>query len=112
MSMTLEELRDHLLGHLGVLGIGAAASADDAAHAETVLSNAHGTLEKLGVALWTIDDVPDWAIEGFTKYAAPMAAPRFGLAEQYPMVNQRFALAELRELTSDGRTSTGRAVYY
>lgn len=110
--MTLEELRDHLLGHLGVLGIGAAASADDAAHATTVLTNAHGTLQKLNVALWTLDDVPDWAIEAFVKYAAPMAAPRFGLAEQYPMINQRVALAELRELTSDGRTPPAKACYY
>lgn len=110
--MTLEELRDHLLGQLGILGIGAAASADDAAHAETVLRNAHGTLAKLRVALWTLDDVPEWAIESFIKYAAPMAAPKFGLAEQYPMALTRIALAELRELTSDGRTPTGKACYF
>jgi hypothetical protein len=110
--MDLAELRDHLLGQLGVLGIGAQASADDAKHAETVLTNAQGTLEKLGVALWSIDDVPDWAIESFIKYAAPMAAPRFGLAEQYPIQLTRIALAELRELTSDGHTPTARALYF
>ena len=110
--MTLDELRDHLLGQLGILGIGATASADDAAHAETVLTNAQATLEKLGVALWSLEDVPSWAIESFIKYAAPMAAPRFGLAEQYPMQLNRIALAELRELTSDGRTSSGKACYF
>lgn len=110
--MTLEELRDHLLGQLGVLGIGAAASAADAEHAERVLRNAHGTLEKLKVALWTLDDVPEWAIESFIRYCAPMAAPRFGLAEQYPMTLNRVALAELRELTSDGRTPRAKAIYF
>lgn len=110
--MTLEELRDHLLGQLGILGIGAQASADDAAHAELVLTNAHGTLEKLGVALWSLDDIPAWAIEAFIKYAAPMAAPRFGLAEQYPMQLSRIALAELRELTSDGRTPRAKTEFF
>lgn len=110
--MTLEELREHLLSQIGVVGVGAASSAEDAVFAETVLRNAQGELEQLGVALWQIDDVPEYAIESFCMYAAPLCAPRFGKSDEYPPVLRQEGLRRLRELTADERTSRGTAEYF
>jgi hypothetical protein len=108
--VNLAQLRNHALRQIGVIGVGAAASAEDAEFAETVLTHAHGALEQLGVALWTIDDVPAYAVESFVRFATPMLAPRFGI--DVDMALNRIALAELRELTADGRSSTGTADYF
>lgn len=110
--MTLSELRNHLLRHIGVLGIGRNASAEDAELAETVLTNCQAELDQLGIALWTIDDVPTYAIEGLMKYCAPAIAGNFGKAEEYPITDKVIGVRMLRELTADRRTSTGTADYF
>lgn len=110
--MTLAEFRNHLLAHIGVLGVGAAASAEDAVFAETVIANAQGELDQLGTALWTTSDIPAWAVEGFTLYCAPMAAPRFGVGDMHPLTDQAIGIAKLRELSSDFHTKVGTADYF
>lgn len=111
--MTLAELRDHLLRYIGVLGAGdAAASAEDADLAETVLANCQDELDKLGVSLWTTADVPSYAVEGICTYAAPSIAPSFGKAAEYPLQLKSIGLRMLREVTQDQRTSIGTADYF
>lgn len=110
--MTLAELRNHLLKHIGVLGIGEAASAEDANLAETVLTNCQGELEQIGVALWTVDDVPSYAIEGLMFYSAPSLAGYFGKADEFPVGLKAIGIRMLRELTADRRTVTGTASYF
>ncbi|HEU4805000.1 MAG TPA: hypothetical protein VFS91_04210 [Nitrobacter sp.] len=110
--MTLAEFRNHLLAHLGVIGVGAAASAEDAVFTETVIANAQDELVQLGVALWVTSDIPSWAVEGFTLYCAPMAAPRFGKADEYPPLMMVAAIRKLRELGQDRNTSVGTACYF
>jgi hypothetical protein len=112
IAMNLAELRNHLLAQMGVLGAGGAAAAEDAVFAEAVLAHAQSELEQLGVALWTLDDVPEYAVEGLVRYASPLAAPRFGKSDEFPLADMAFALARLRELTSDGRTGVGTAEYF
>lgn len=110
--MTADELRDHLLRHIGILGAGSAASAEDAVLAETILANAHGELEQLSIALWPIEDVPSYAVEAFMKYTAPMLAGYHGKADEFPLTDRLLAIRMLRELTADSRTSVGRAEFF
>jgi hypothetical protein len=111
-AMNLVQLRNHLLAQLGVLGVGGAAAAEDAVFAEAVLGHAQSELEQLGVALWTLDDVPEHAVEALVRYALPLAAPRFGKSDEFPLADLALTLARLRELTSDGRTGVGTAEYF
>jgi hypothetical protein len=110
--MTQEELRNHLGQFLGVKGVGAALSAEDAEFLDTVLENGQDELTQLGIALWIISDVPAYAVEGMCMYCAPLAAPRFGLSNEYPPMLQVAGVRKLREVTQDRRTSTGTADYF
>ena len=108
--MTRAELVNHLLRQLGVLGIGGAATSADFDFAGTVVDNAQDELEQLEVALWTVDDVPGYAIEPFVRYCAPMAAPAFGAPIDGNV--KQLALAELRSLTADARHGVATANYF
>lgn len=110
--MTLAELRNHLLSHIGVLGVGEAASAEDAELAETVLTNCHAELEQIGVALWMLEDTPSYAIEGLMFFAAPSLAGYHGKRDEFPMQLKAVGLRMLRELTADRRTAPGTACYF
>src|SRR5688500_18896146 len=108
--MTKAELRDHILRQLGVLGAADTAKAEDAVFIETVIDNAQDELEQLEVALWTVDDVPGYAIESFVAYCVPMAGPAYGYPADLNV--KAVALSHLRHLTADRRSTTGRATYY
>lgn len=110
--MTEVELREHIARQLGILGQGRSLSSEDANLIDTVMANAQGELEQLSVALWTLADVPDYAIESFVMYCAPTIAPSFGKVDEFPPQLKVFALRALRELTADGRSSTGTADYF
>ncbi len=107
--MTLAEFRDHLASSIGIKGRGNALAADDANYLETVIGNCHGELEQLGVALWPVEDIPDWAVENFALYCEA-SIRRFGLSLN-PVV-KKFALDALRYLTADGQTGVGKACYF
>lgn len=115
--MTLAELRDKVLQRLGVLAAGEIASAEDAALAEDLLRGVHAELEVLGIALWTLDDVPDYAVGAVIRMALPEVGPSFGvvsvnglpLDEGY----REMAIRRLRELTADRVPSVpGTAEYF
>ncbi len=108
--MTRDELRDHIARtQLGILGRGSALSAEDARLIETVMDNVQGELEQAGIALWTLDDMPAYAVESFGLYVkASMSG--FGFEPDYPM--QDFAQKKLRYLTVDKLTGAGKADYF
>ena len=107
--MTKAELRDHILRQLGVIGAGESPSAEDAELVETVIDNCHDELEQLEVALWTVDDVPGYAIESFCNYVKPSLSA-FG--QEYDFAAKQVALKALRYVTSDRRSGVGKATYY
>lgn len=107
--MTKEQLRDHILQQIGVLGAGETATAEDAELVENVIDNCQDELEQLEVALWPVDDVPGYAIESFTLYCK---ASLTAFGQEYDPALKRLGLSQLRYLTSDKRSGVGRAVYY
>ena len=107
--MTLDEFRDHLAENLGLKGDGNALSADRANYLETVITNCHGELEQLEVALWPTSDIPSFAVESFADYCAASVS-RFG-RDRNPALKFA-ALQELRFLTADPRHGVGKAEYF
>lgn len=115
--MTLAELRDKVLQRLDVLAAGEIASAEDAALAEGILRGVQAELEFLNIALWTLDDVPDYAAGSMIRMALPEVGPAFGvtninglpLDEAY----REMGIRRLRELTADRVPSApGTAEYF
>lgn len=107
--MNLGQFRDHLATNLGIMGRGNALAADDAEYLETVIENCQGELEQLEVALWPSSDIPAYAVESFVIYCRGSVA-RFGF-DPDPAV-KALGLAQLRYLTADSRTATGKACYF
>lgn len=107
--MTKEQLRDHILRQLGVLGAGETATAEDAELVETVIDNCQDELEQLEVALWSVDDVPGYAIESFTLYCK---ASLTAFGQEYDPALKELGLRQLRYLTADKRSGVGKATYY
>lgn len=107
--MTLEEFRDHLASSIGIKGRGNALRPEDANYLETVIRGCQAELEQLGVALWDIDDIPDFALRSLTIYCRS-ALDRFGF-DPDPALNA-LGLMQLRYLTADGQTGRGTAEYF
>lgn len=107
--MTKAELRTHILRQLGVVGAGETPSADDATLVETVIDNCQDELEQLEVALWSVDDVPGYAIESFCLYCK---ASLTAFGQEYDPRLKELALRQLRYVTADRRSGVGRATYF
>lgn len=107
--MTKEQLRDHILRQLGVIGAAETASAEDAELVETVIDNCHDELEQMEVATWSVDDVPGHAIESFTLYCK---ASLTAFGQEYDPATKMLALRQLRYITADRRAGIGRAQYF
>lgn len=107
--MTLEEFRNHLASDLGVKAEGNTLSADRATYLVTVIANCQGELEQLGVALWSSDDIPAYAVESFVIYCKGTIS-RFGFDPDPAL--KAMGLMQLRYLTADGQTGTGTACYF
>lgn len=115
--MTLAELRDKVLQRLGVLAAGEIASAEDATLAEDLLRGVHAELEVLGIALWTLDDVPDYAVGSVIRIAMAEVGPAFGITaiNGLPLdeTYRELGIRRLRELTADRAPSApGKADYF
>ena len=115
--MTLAELRDKVLQRIGVLAAGEIASAEDAALTEAALRGAQAELDMLGIALWTLDDVPEYAVGSLIRMVLPEVGPAFGvvavnglpLDEGY----REMAIRRLRILTADPAPSApGKTEYF
>ena len=107
--MNLAEFRDHFATTIGIKGRGNNLSDDDANYLETVIENCQGELEQLSVALWPVSDIPAYAVESFLIYCRG-ALSRFGFDPDPAL--KAMGLMQLRYLTVDGRTGTGKAVYF
>lgn len=107
--MTKEELRDHVLRQLGVIGAAEAPFAEDAALVETVIDNCQGELEQMEVALWATDDIPAYACESMALYCK---ASLTAFGQEYDPRVKALALAQLRMVTADRRSGVGRANYF
>lgn len=107
--MTKAELRDHILRQIGVIGVGEDPTADDATLMSTIIDNCHAELQELEVALWDIEDVPAYAVEGMTRY---VKASCDAWGQEYNEALRELGLRRLREVTQDRRSDTGKACYF
>lgn len=107
--MTREEFRDHLLRQLGVLGDDETATAAMAELAETIIDNCHSELEQQEVALWSVDDIPGYAVEGFALYCKANCT---AWGQEYDPRLQELGLRRLRTVTADKRAGRGTADYF
>jgi hypothetical protein len=107
--VTEDEFRNHLAENLGIKGDGNTLSADRANYLTTLIENCHGELEQLGVALWALSDIPEYAVESLVDYCAGSVS-RFG-RERNPGLKVA-ALLDLRALTADSRHGVGKAEYF
>jgi hypothetical protein len=107
--MTTEELRDHILRQLGIIGAAETASAEDAVLMETIIANCHDELEQMEVALWPIDDVPGFACESLCLY---VKASCTAWGQDYDPRLKELALRQLRYITADKRAGRGTADYF
>lgn len=109
MTMTLAQFRDHLAANIGLKGRGNALAADDATYLETVINNCHDELDQLGVATWATSAIPGWAIESLVLYCKATVS-RFGF--DYDPALKAIGLMQLRYVSADPRTGTGKACYF
>ncbi len=107
--MTLEEFRDHLAIQLGIKGRGNTLTDDDANYLEEIIRNCQDELEQISVAVWLLDDIPRWAVEGMVLCCKSLIT-RYGF-DPSPAL-QEMGVAKLRYLTADPRTGVGTADYF
>ena len=107
--MDKQEFRDHMLRQLGVIGAAETASAEDAVLAETIIDNCHNELEQQEVALWSVDDIPPYAVESFAMYCKGSCT---AWGQDYDPRLQELAIRRLRTITADKRAGSGSACYF
>jgi hypothetical protein len=107
--MTKAELRDHALRQMGVIGAAEQASAEDAELMETIIDNCQSELEQLEIALWSEDDIPAYICESFSLYCRASCT---AWGQDYDPRLKGMALAQIRTVTGDRRSSVGRANYF
>ena len=82
-TLTKAEIRDRVLEHLGVLGAGQSASAEDAAVVEEAIDAAHDQLRKFGLAPYATTAVPEWAQPLLRDYVAGIVGHAFGFGDAH-----------------------------
>ncbi len=107
--MTLEQFRDHLARQLGIKGRGNALPAEDATYLEEIIRNCQDELEQIGVAIWPVDDIPRFAVEGMVL-CCKASISRFGL-DVSPAL-KKLGVDTLRYITADPNTGVGTADYF
>jgi hypothetical protein len=81
-ALTKAELRARVLEHLGVVGAGQSAAAEDAALVDEAIDAAHDRLRKLGLAPFATSAIPSWAQVPLRNYVAVDVSPSFGVSVQ------------------------------
>lgn len=115
-TYTLAQLRDRVLGKLGVLSGTETATAEDAALVEQVATNVHAMLDREIFLTWTTAAIPDTVMEPLTYIVAARCADDFGLpdarrAELWTLHGA--ALGEIRtQVQAEANDAPVRAVYY
>lgn len=99
--MTLNDLVTRALRRFGVYSSSESISNDDYEFVAQAFTNAMDELIPLGLALWTLDHVPDRYAEAFTDYASPNFLPTFGIEVGDPDIVRTRAERRLRILTRD-----------
>ena len=77
-TLTKAQLRNRVLQHLGVLGSGQTARADDADVVDEAIDAAHARLRKPGLVPFATSAVPEWAQVPLRDYVAGDVAQLFG----------------------------------
>jgi hypothetical protein len=77
-DITKANLRDMILKHLGVLGVGQTANADDSALVESAIDSAYDRLNKRGFVPFSVELIPAWAQIPLRDYVAIDLSPSFG----------------------------------
>jgi hypothetical protein len=80
-TYTLAQLRNRVLGKLGVLSGTETATAEDAALVEQVATNVHAMLDREVYVTWVLSAIPDTIMEPLTYIVAARCADDFGLPD-------------------------------
>jgi hypothetical protein len=95
-----------VLQALGVVASGETAQAADSTLVGEVLDSAHDRLEKLGLAPFSLTNVPEWAQVPLRDYVALDCAPPFGIVGNALM---EFAARRKEAETQLAQQACGRA---
>lgn len=112
MSVTKATLRNRVLRHITVLGVGETASAEDATVVDDAIDAANEELVTLGVSTWATSAIPDDVSDAMMRFVAGKVRASFGKGDG--TVESDVALIRLRELTArlDPTTEPVPATYY
>lgn len=80
-TLTKAELRNRILEHIGVVGAGQSASAEDAALVDEAIDAAHDRLNKFGLVPFATSAIPTWAQIPLRDYVAGDVGRSFGLGD-------------------------------
>jgi hypothetical protein len=101
-DLTKAQLRNRVLQHLGVLGAGQTANAEDADLVDEAIDAAHERLRKLGLVPFATSAVPPWAQIPLRDFVAGDVAQAFGMSGQ--------RLAEFKRTGDEGERELRRQV--
>jgi len=113
--MKLEELRDNILLHLGVLAAGQPPSAQDAKDVIAAINRQHEGLVRKGLADWPVDDVPEWAADEVRDIVAASLTSTFDIPPQKAVVIKQeaeLARMELADKTAIDDEDPVRTEYF
>jgi hypothetical protein len=81
-AWTKATLAERVLEHLGVVGEGQSATAEQQVRTEEVIDSLHPQLRKLGLSPFLTSSVPEWAQQPLLRFVAAAMAPKFGFSGQ------------------------------
>lgn len=112
MAYAKADLRNDVAYELGVVAIGIAPSAEDAARIDGKIDSSQAELLEKEVAYWDIADIPDEIRQPFIEFVAARAASQFPASRI--RVTEADALAKLQSLTAKPAHNGEpvKAIYY
>jgi len=112
MAVTKATMRERVLKHLTVTGIGESASAEDAVTVDAAIDAANEELVTRNVSTWATSAIPDDVADAFKRFVASKVRAEFGKGDG--TTEGMVALADLYALTARLDTSDEpvKAVYY
>lgn len=97
-NLTKAELAARVLQHLGLLGAGQSASAEDDGLVQEAIDAVHAELRKEGLVPFATSAIPEWAQAPLRDFVAAEVGPAFGMVT-LPEKEARQATARRRLAT-------------